>query len=97
MIELGTKVIARTYSAGVHYGTLKSRDGQTVVLSDAIRIWYWDGAFTLSALAMEGTSKPENCKFSIPVNEIEIDRIELIPCTDVAIASIEKVKAHDPS
>jgi len=93
---LGKKVIIRTYSAGAHYGTLKSKDGATVVLENAIRIWYWDGAFTLSALAMEGTSRPENCKFSMPVNEIELDRIEIIPCTEKAIASIEGVKAHDP-
>ena len=91
---IGKKVIVRTYSAGVHYGTLITKEGATVVLKDSIRIWYWDGAFTLSALAMLGTSKPGNCKFSVPVAEIEIERIEIIPCSDQAIKSIEGVKPH---
>ena len=56
-------VIVRTYSAGVFAGNLESRNGREVVLRSARRIWYWDGAATLSQLAMEGTSKPENCKF----------------------------------
>lgn len=91
---IGKKVIIRTYSAGVHFGTIKSKDGATVVLKNSIRIWQWDGAFTLSALAMLGTSKPDNCKFSVPVDEIEIERIEIIPCTDIAISSIEGVRPH---
>ena len=91
---IGKKVIIRTYSAGVHYGTLKSKNGAEVVLADAIRIWYWDGAFTLSALAMRGTTKPQNCKFAMPVNEIELDRIEIIPCTEQAIASIERSESE---
>ena len=33
-------VIVRTYSAGVHYGRLVSRNGKEVVLSGARRIWF---------------------------------------------------------
>ena len=54
-------VIVRTYSAGVFAGNLESKQKDEVVLSNARRIWYWDGAATLSQLAMEGTQKPENC------------------------------------
>lgn len=86
-------VIARTYSAGVFAGVLKSRKGQEVVLSKARRIWYWDGAATLSQLAMEGTSKPENCKFPCAVDRVELTQvIELLDCTKKARESIEGVR-----
>lgn len=38
---IGKEVIVRTYSAGVHFGTLESRNGKEVVLKDARRIWDW--------------------------------------------------------
>lgn len=43
-MNIGDYVIARTYSAGVFAGTLASRDGKEAVLTDARRLWYWDGA-----------------------------------------------------
>jgi hypothetical protein len=85
-------VIVRTYSAGVFAGYLASRKNQEVTLEDARRIWYWDGAASLSELAMNGTSKPENCKFPIAVTKIEITQaIEIIYCTKEAEKSIKDV------
>lgn len=85
-------VIARTYSAGVFAGYLKSRNGKEVVLQDARRLWYWDGAASLSQLAMEGTSKPKKCKFPVAVDEVLLTEcIELLPCTAKAKESIESV------
>jgi hypothetical protein len=86
-------VIVRTYSAGVFAGTLESRKGKEVVLSNARRLWYWDGAASLSQLAMEGTSKPQNCKFPTPVTSITLtEAIEIINATEKAKVSIESVK-----
>jgi len=86
-------VIVRTYSAGVFAGNLESRNGREVVLRSARRIWYWDGAATLSQLAMEGTSKPENCKFPCEVNRIELlEVIEIIDCSLKGEESIKSVK-----
>lgn len=90
---IGKYVLVRTYSAGVHVGMLKSRNGKEVTLTNARRIWYWEGAATLSQLAMDGTSKPENCKFPCAVNEILLtEAIEIIPITDKARESIASVK-----
>ena len=89
--DVGKKVIVRTYSAGVHYGTLKSKKKNEVVLTDSIRIYYWDGACSLSQLAMEGTKSPENCKFSVPVDRNTVEYIEIIPCSESAQISIEGV------
>lgn len=90
---IGKYVLVRTYSAGVHVGILESRNGKEVKLINARRIWYWEGAATLSQLAMDGTSKPENCKFPCAVNEILLtEAIEIIPITDKARESIASVK-----
>lgn len=89
---IGKYVICRTDSAGVFAGVLKSRDGKEAVLTDARRIWYWDGAASLSQLAMEGTKKPENCKFPCAVDEVLLtEAIEIIPCTEAAEKSIRGV------
>ena len=86
-------VIVRTYSAGVFAGYLKSRTGPEVVLRDARRLWYWEGAASLSQLAISGTSKPDKCKFPESVNKIELlQAIEILACTEAAKKSIEAVK-----
>ncbi len=85
-------VICRTYSAGVFAGFLESRNGQEVVMRQARRIWYWDGAASLSQLAMSGTTKPQNCKFPIAVDRVELlNAIEILDCTETAKRSIEGV------
>lgn len=89
----GKKVIVRGENSGVFFGTLANRDGREVELTDCLRIWYWDGAASISQLAVEGTKKPENCKFTMAVEQIAIlDAIEIIPCADEAIESIEAVE-----
>ena len=85
-------VMVRTYSAGVFAGYLKGREGKEVELSNARRIWYWEGAASLSQLAMEGTSKPENCKFPCEVDSVFLtEAIEIIPITETAKKSITAV------
>src|ERR1700684_250885 len=51
-------VIVRTYSAGVFAGELASRAGKEATIMNAIRLWHWEGAATLSQLAMEGVKNP---------------------------------------
>ena len=77
-------VIIRTYSAGVHAGYLKEKNGLECTLVNARRIYFWDGAATLSQLAIEGTSKPDKCKFPCKVDKIHLQWIEIIDCTDKA-------------
>lgn len=88
----GRYCMVRTYSAGVFAGTIKERDGEEILLNDARRIWYWDGAASLSQLATTGTSKPNNCKFPSEVAEVLLRGVvEIIPITDEARASIASV------
>lgn len=90
---IGKKVIIRGTNSGVEYGTLAAKEGTEVTLNHARRLWYWDGAASLSQLAKEGTVNPDDCKFTVYVDSIVVlDAIEIIPCTDKAIKSIEGVE-----
>ena len=86
-------VICRTYSAGVFAGYIKSREGQEVELINARRLWYWEGAASLSQLACDGVSKPTKCKFPKEVPSIILLQvIEIIPVSAVAKKSIAEVQ-----
>jgi hypothetical protein len=75
-------VVVRTYSAGVHFGTLESRAGQEVVLSDARRLWRWNGANTLNEVATKGVDV-KNSKVSESAPLIELTQaIEVIHTSD---------------
>lgn len=75
----GKRVLIRTYSAGVHFGELKNREGQEVHLLNARRLWSWNGALSLSEVASKGVSIKDS-KISVPVEEILLTQaIEIIP------------------
>ena len=85
-------VLIRTFSAGVHFGKLMAQNGKEVVLSNSRRVYYWDGACSLSQMAVDGVSKPDNCKFSVIVPEITLtEAIEIIPITEKAFNNLYSV------
>jgi len=91
-MKKGDYIICRTYSAGVFAGTLVSRKGKEVTLRNARRLWYWDGAASLSQLSQEGVKAPQNCKFPGEVPEVILtEAIELLPVTSRARKSIREV------
>lgn len=92
----GRYVIIRARDAGCFAGELVSRtitDGVvSVVMNKCRRLWYWAGAASLSQLAVEGTSKPKECKFPPATNNHEIlGVIEVIDVTPAGRTSIEGV------
>ena len=95
MEELKNKfVIVRADRAGVFFGKLKNYDAVTctVELTECRRLWYWDGAASISQLAAEGTVAPRNCRFTVTVSLIVITGvIEIIECSDKAVRSINSV------
>ena len=85
--------IVRGDRSGVFAGNIRSREGREVTLANVRRLWYWDGAASLSQLALEGVKNPKNCKFTVTLQELTVlDAIELIPCTDEAEESIRGVR-----
>jgi hypothetical protein len=89
---LGKKVIVRTFSAGVFYGTLLKKEGKEVKMANARRLWYWSGANSLSELAEKGVKYPESCKFPVAVKTVELtEAIEILETTEEAQKSVEAV------
>ena len=92
---IGKYVLVRGDRSGVFTGTLEKQegiDGRQLTMRNVRRIWYWDGAASISQIATDGVSKPENCKFPVEVDLIQIlDAIEIIECTEKARKSIEGV------
>lgn len=86
-------VIVRSRDAATFAGYMKSRDGREVELLKARRIWYWEGAATLSQLAQTGTTKPNLCKFPQEVDRVQLlEACEILDCTEQARLSIASVK-----
>jgi hypothetical protein len=83
--------IVRTYSAGVFAGYVIKRDGKEGSLARARRLWYWEGAASLSQLAMDGVAFPSKCKFPCEIDVELTEIIEVIPCTEKARLSIASV------
>ena len=94
---IGKKVIVRSYGAGVFFGTLNEADVQgdklMVGLLNGRKLYHWDGACAVQEIADKGTLKAENCKFTVSVDSQVISSVlEIIPCTEIAIKVIERVK-----
>lgn len=92
-IDKNQKYIVRCDRSGVFYGNIEYQEGREIQLKNARCLWYWEGAASLLQLAKEGTKAEGNCKFTVFVDEVTVlDAVEVLPCTDEAIASIERVK-----
>lgn len=89
---VGKHCIFRTYSAGVFFGILKSREGKEAVIQECRRIWSWTGAFTLSKIALDGV---ESAKLSVSEPEkLVTEVIEVIPASEKCTAQLKGMKAH---
>ena len=89
-------VLIRTRSAGVFAGYLKNQidtvSGLKVTITSVRRIWYWAGAASLSQLAVQGTTKPNECKFPVEVPSIDLPEvIEILDVSEKAQKSIKNV------
>lgn len=87
---IGKKVIIRTYSAGVWFGTLSQKYGNEVILSNARRMWSWwaKEGISLSAVAVNGIKQGDS-KITEAVDNVWLEAIEIIPCAESSIKSIE--------
>ena len=83
------KVIVRTYSAGVWFGSLRQKSGNEVILADARRMWTWQAkrGISLSACALYGVTNKSKIVEAVP--EVWLEAIEIIPCSADAIKSLE--------
>jgi hypothetical protein len=84
--------IVRADRAGVFFGKIKEATHGEVTMTDVRKIWHWEGACAVEQLAMDGTKKPNDCKFTVVVPEMTIaNPIQIIPCTEKATESLSGV------
>jgi hypothetical protein len=84
--------IVRTNRAGLFFGEIKSKNEKSIVMTNVRKIFYWDGAAAPEQLALEGTKKPQNCKLTVIIPEMEIaEPIQIIPCTKESINSLKNI------
>lgn len=86
--------ILRGDRSGVFAGVVEkvSEDGRLVKVINCRRLWYWDGACSTFELAKSGVRYPDNCKFTVTIDEITLtDVIEIIPCSKEAEENIKGV------
>ena len=85
---IGKFCIIRTYTAGVHAGTVAAIQDRKVLLKDSYRLWSWKGTgIALSGVAngrLEPNQKIDTCNPELYLSEM----IECIPCTEEAKDSI---------
>lgn len=90
---IGKKCVIRTHSAGVWFGEIEQKAGNEVIVKNARRLWQWWAAnsISLSGVAVYGI-RQDKSKITPVVESVWLEAIELIPCTTVAIESIESAK-----
>ena len=85
--------IVRSSQAGVFFGHIAEKRDNEVDMTDVRRLWYWDGAASLSQMAVEGVKAPGNCKFTVTVPSMTILGIcEISECSEAAVRSIQGVR-----
>jgi hypothetical protein len=88
---IGKFVVVRTFSAGVHMGTLLEHHEKEVTLVNARRLWKWAEANTLNEISLRGSSLTQGTRISEPVDRIILtEAIEIIPTTPEAQENLEK-------
>lgn len=84
--------VVRCAQAGVFFGQIKERNGDEVTMANVRKLWYWDGACAVEQLAVDGTKKPSDCKFTVMVSEMVLTGvIQILACTDKAAESLAAV------
>lgn len=92
-MKTGDYIIARSSQSGCWAGTLAGREGDTVTLTNARRLWRWWAAegVSLSGVASAGLHKDHlnECRIAAPVTEAIVFGVcELLATTLTAQESI---------
>lgn len=92
---IGQKVIVRTYSAGVWFGTVTKKSGNEIILSKARRMYYWKAKQSISLSAVAKYGIESSSRICPIVENVWLQPIELIECTTDCINSIEQASETD--
>ncbi len=88
---VGKKVLIRSYSSGIHFGTLEQaeplEDRLITQLANSRRIHYWEGACSCSQIAQGGIGSGR-VAVTLPTLVVA-DVIEIIPLSERATSNLE--------
>lgn len=85
--------IVRTYSAGVFFGKIISKNGDELIIDNCQKIHAWVGACAVEQLAIDGVSEPDKCRITVPVNgSIVKGWIQIIPCLQKSVDNLKGIK-----
>ncbi|MEG1582205.1 MAG: hypothetical protein RR334_03530 [Clostridia bacterium] len=92
-LDLTRYYIVSAERAGIFIGNIKERNGTELLMTNVRRIYYWEGANSISQLAVTGPMSPSNCKFSVAVEEVLFTNVlEINLCSEKAEKVIKGVK-----
>jgi hypothetical protein len=87
---IGKHVIVRSNMAGVFFGLLESKSGNSCILRNARKIYNWNGAAAVEEISQHGVA--QTSKLTIFVNSIEIfDICQILLCTKKAIDNLTSI------
>ena len=89
---INKEIIARIERAGVFHGTMDYLDAEIIRMKDVRRIYSWEGALSVTDMAVNGISRG---KITPPVSVVEFmsnNIIELNKCSEKATRSIESIQ-----
>lgn len=94
MENLNRYVIIPTHLDGVHVGVLKSYDATTrhADLTESRRIFSWQGAFTLSAIANDGI-KAGRLSQAVPFTTLT-EVLGITPCSEISENILRNFPVH---
>lgn len=88
---IGKYCVIRTFGAGVHCGVLAARCGTEVALTDARRIWHWEGANTIHEIALHGVDRASQVSEAVPAIVLPL-ATEVVPCSPEGEKSLRGAK-----
>ncbi len=89
--NVGKIVLIRSYASGVHFGELVAFDADkngsyTVDLKNSRRVHYWEGAASLSQVAVDGI---KSGRVAMQLPELTVMQvIETIPLSEAALSNL---------
>lgn len=84
--------IVRCDRAGVFFGNIKEKSKDSVIMTNVQKIWYWEGACAVEQLALTGPIRPNSCKLTVIIDEMEVfSPIQVIECTNESITTLKNI------
>lgn len=84
--------VVRTDRAGVFFGQIKSKEDNSITMTNVRKIFYWEGAAAVEQIALDGLDKNKS-KLTVTIDVMEIFApIQIIPCSEKSTKILKNCK-----